>query len=766
MLKRAKFLNIICSITISVIFVIMLILGLIFGGVISFETNKLIIRSGSEQKIYNGVPLTSDEWEIVSGELEEGHTIDVDFSGIQSYAGKSDNKFYVTIKDEFGLDVTSDYNLTIEYGTLEIIPKPLTVTSGNAGKIYDGRPLTCDEWSYSEGELLAGHSMKVDVIGEITDIGIAFNTIGAVAIYDGSGKDITYNYEILLSPGILTIANLDGMIDGSGILNLGGAIGGQMPGGASNVVCYRLYNEKTDKVYLKLKSFGDYNGRAWLDATPYYEFIGGQYSADYLTGSTAPESYSMLQIESLTGQYALPYYLRRTYSAGHEIQTSDVCYEGNTDSIYSMYYSKFDSSTAALPQALDMYERSYRDFVYSQYLELDDLETRRYMSEIISKEGFYGHDMKTILAVAEYIQNSAKYNMKYDTALDSEENVAVAFLSKYKEGICQHYASAATLLYRAMGIPARYTVGFSADTVAGTWVDVRASSAHAWVEVYLDGIGWVQVEVTGGDSGQGETKKITLTPVYADKVYDGMPLYAPQRATGFAEYEKLGYKLRVSVSGERTDVGKTKSKITDYVIYDPDGKPVTDRFDIKLSEGTIHVYLSEVIFSSYSAKKMYDGVPLTTDISTCRLVGGEFVHNDVKYSIGNGSSITTVGKKAADFSVRLTSEGTDVTDQYKITKRRGTLEVTPRDITVKANDAEKYYDGTPLYSDGYTVIEGGLAAGDSIVNCDILMERLCVEVGRSECIPENIVIHNSNGQDVTGSYSIKYKEGTLRVKPV
>ena len=39
--------------------------------------------------------------------------------------------------------------------------------------------------------------------------------------------------------------------------------------------------------------------------------------------------------------------------------------------------------------------------------------------------------------------------------MDDEADVVVAFLTKYKEGICQHYASAATLLFRELGIPAR-----------------------------------------------------------------------------------------------------------------------------------------------------------------------------------------------------------------------------------------------------------------------------------------------------------------------
>ena len=55
MLRRAKILNIICSVTVSVVLVLILILGLVLGGVISFENNKLVIKSVSDQKVYDGV---------------------------------------------------------------------------------------------------------------------------------------------------------------------------------------------------------------------------------------------------------------------------------------------------------------------------------------------------------------------------------------------------------------------------------------------------------------------------------------------------------------------------------------------------------------------------------------------------------------------------------------------------------------------------------------------------------------------------------------
>ncbi len=72
------------------------------------------------------------------------------------------------------------------------------------------------------------------------------------------------------------------------------------------------------------------------------------------------------------------------------------------------------------------------------------------------------------------------------------------FLFKTREGFCEHYASAFTVLMRAAGVPARVVTGYQGgelNPVDGFWL-VRQADAHAWAEVWLADRGWTRVDPT------------------------------------------------------------------------------------------------------------------------------------------------------------------------------------------------------------------------------------------------------------------------------
>ena len=74
----------------------------------------------------------------------------------------------------------------------------------------------------------------------------------------------------------------------------------------------------------------------------------------------------------------------------------------------------------------------------------------------------------------------------------------VSFVTRTRAGYCQYFAGAMALMLRYLGVPARVTVGFSSgtyDTKRGVWV-VTDHDAHAWVEAWFRGYGWLPFDPT------------------------------------------------------------------------------------------------------------------------------------------------------------------------------------------------------------------------------------------------------------------------------
>ena len=85
-----------------------------------------------------------------------------------------------------------------------------------------------------------------------------------------------------------------------------------------------------------------------------------------------------------------------------------------------------------------------------------------------------------------------------------------------KQGYCVQFATAMIMMARSAGIPARMAIGFlPGSATQGVWT-VTAADAHAWPELYLDGIGWTRFEPT-------PAVRSGAPPVYASDLPVGDP---------------------------------------------------------------------------------------------------------------------------------------------------------------------------------------------------------------------------------------------------
>ncbi len=120
-------------------------------------------------------------------------------------------------------------------------------------------------------------------------------------------------------------------------------------------------------------------------------------------------------------------------------------------------------------------------------------------------------NISTFEEATAFIQQYFMKHLTYSTTpgrTPINEDIVETFLFDSRTGYCQHYASAAVLMYRLFGIPCRYVAGYVVqpnDFVRldnGRWeADVPDTSAHAWAEVFDENIGWTPVDLTPDNAG-------------------------------------------------------------------------------------------------------------------------------------------------------------------------------------------------------------------------------------------------------------------------
>jgi transglutaminase-like putative cysteine protease len=115
-------------------------------------------------------------------------------------------------------------------------------------------------------------------------------------------------------------------------------------------------------------------------------------------------------------------------------------------------------------------------------------------------------DYDKALALQQYFLSK---QFTYSTRIPSYTGSPLAAFLTDKVGFCQQFSSTFAVMARLLGLPTRVNVGFTHGTKTsdGTWT-VSRTNAHAWPEVYFQGVGWVRFEPTPGPAGVG-------TPSYA-----------------------------------------------------------------------------------------------------------------------------------------------------------------------------------------------------------------------------------------------------------
>lgn len=173
-------------------------------GVLKVTPRKITIRSENLTRMYDGSPLTAEGYEVTYGQLAGGHTLDVEFYRSQLYVGECENTIKATILNKDKVDVSDQYDITYIFGKLKVEKRRLTIASGSAEKVFDGKPLTNSECALVNGKVADGEEIHYHCIGSQTLAGQTMNFVSAY-VTDAEGKDMSNQYEFSYQAGTLIV---------------------------------------------------------------------------------------------------------------------------------------------------------------------------------------------------------------------------------------------------------------------------------------------------------------------------------------------------------------------------------------------------------------------------------------------------------------------------------------------------------------------------------------------------------------------------------
>ena len=276
------------------------------------------------------------------------------------------------------------------------------------------------------------------------------------------------------------------------------------------------------------------------------------------------------KLQYLIIDYASPYYLNVVQSI-------------SDDKKYHSYeeITKYTYEILKIKTASFMSKEKYDGIVERLKNGSYEAELTPYLDTSMSNDRVQGlsqeltKDCKNNYEKAKVIEDYLRtYN--YDTSVDlrDSDNYIDSFLFEEKRGYCVHFASAMVLLLRDAGVPARYVTGYLYE-VEDKKENVMSSDAHAWVEAYIDGVGWMNFEPTASVVAAESWGLVASDDsVETEKKEEAESVEEETKEKEALDYEKLKERYSQEPSGNQSEEdSKDKEKfeilkrILMYVLY-------------------------------------------------------------------------------------------------------------------------------------------------------------------------------------------------------
>lgn len=748
MSKFRNLILIIGLILIAVAAALLTVLVLYATGTIVTDPIELIYTAGSDEKTYDGTPLTlsDDDYTLDSGNILEGHTAQVKIIGSQTDAGTSETTLEVKIYDKKGFDVTDEYAVKVNAGTLTVEKQPLSVVVPDSKVPYSGKRVYFDGYEITEGKLARGHKIA-GLNATLLNVGDEVPADIAPAIYDSFDNDVSANYEISgfevgdieITPRPLTIKpkNVTRVYDGTEFTAteyeiLGGSFA---PGQTAEYSIVTMDNEVatflncTDAYGVRVAFDGfkiydeDHNE---IDLNNYTE--AGGHSSILETGlvkvtkrpitlATATEEFTYNgsdrfndTIRIFAGSLAdnqniavKGYTTVRDVTEEPQENVLDLEITYNGEDVSDNYAITFVAGKLSVkPYDLTLYTKSYTKVYDGNPLgELIDADEKNYelKSDLASKFKItygYGDTVKEQTDVIK--ETSYKLN-----------NVVVTLKDGDEETVC--------------------TDNFNINVVAGNY------------------------SVT--------PKTASLQTPSATFVYDGGEHSVIEDTKYVTEGLISGHKLSIT---DRQTVTNVADSGLNYVQYDilSGTASVKTNYDIKVSYGTLTVLKQSLKVTSASEAFEYDNIEYskTDGYDTEGLIGTHKL-NINEASATKVKDVTSGVSNTFDFTV-VDAAGNDVSANYEVDFVPGMLEVTPKSVDIALSTAITTVYSGDVYAVSNTAAFNGVTLPAGVTANDFEI------VAFSEIKNADTYAYTARYVGASKNYSFNIKTGTVTVnkKPV
>ena len=245
-------------------------------------------------------------------------------------------------------------------------------------------------------------------------------------------------------------------------------------------------------LYLRGKSYCGYDGFSWDAEAPVenaLQFASPIYFESAVSDTKLYVEFHILQTQSY--RFA-PY-----YPLHFSVLVNGAFFPGDQSRFYRVSVDPLRADWRNLYFDITLAQMKNRDDRPKDFLKLPQNTLTR--AKAFLKENNI-HDQLYVLdaaqQIADLVRSSARYDLNTGYMPAGEKDFALWFLENSDTGYCVHFATAAAVLLRAAGIPARYVEGYVTRVDGNGHSRVTSNQAHAWVEYFVPELGWLMLEPT------------------------------------------------------------------------------------------------------------------------------------------------------------------------------------------------------------------------------------------------------------------------------